>query len=345
MSERFQLSPTMQQLMFVSPREFEWREVAAPRITAAGEAIVRPLAVTRCDLDLYLALGAFPMPGEFAFGHEIAGEVLAVGSEVTGVEPGDRVIVPFQINCGACPFCLAGLTNACSAVPAYSAFGLAHSSGKEWGGGLSDAVLVPYADAMLVKIPPSLSLTAAAALSDNAVDGFRTVAKRLQATPGAPVLVVGGLAQSVGLYAVQAALALHSERVVYCDNSPVRLALALSLGAEVVDCDVADVERLDEQFPIVVDAAISAEGLAFALRSTAACGHCISVSSVPAGDDADVSLPIREMYMKGVSWELSRVHARGALHDALECTRCGLDPGKIITRELPFESAHELMCR
>ena len=344
MSDGFLLSKTMQQLMFVSPRQFEWREVLAPRIAAAGEAIVRPLAVTRCDLDLYLALGAFPMPGEFAFGHEIAGEVLEVGGDVANVKPGDRVIVPFQISCGACRFCNAGLTNACSSVPAYSAYGLAHSSGREWGGGLSDAVLVPYADAMLVKIPPSLSLTAAAALSDNAVDGFRTVAKRLQATPGAPVLVVGGLAQSVGLFAVQAALSLGSERVVYCDNSGARLALARSLGAEIIDCDFAEVRRLDERFPIVVDAAISAEGLTFALRNTQACGHCVSVSSTPGGGEIGAPVPFREMYMKGVSWEVSRVHARGALHDALECTSCGLDPDKIITRELPFEAAHEVMC-
>lgn len=344
MNDSFRLSNTMQQLVFLSPQTFEWREVLAPRMANAGQAIVRPLAVTRCDLDKYLALGVFPVPGEFAFGHEIAGEVLEVGSDVTSVEPGDRVIVPFQISCGSCRFCVRGLTNACTSVPPYSAYGLAHSCGKEWGGGLSDAVLVPYADAMLVKVPTSMSLTAAAALSDNALDGFRTVAAQLQALPGAPVLVVGGLAQSVGLFAVQAAVALGSERVVYCDDSQARLTLAEALGAEVVRYDLIDDGRLDQRFPIVVDAAISAEGLNVALRNTDACGHCTSVSSLPDAGKAGTPIPAREMYMKGVSWEMSRVHARGTLHDALACASCGFDPDKVITRVLPFSDAAAAMC-
>ena len=103
---------TMRQLTFLKPGEFEWREVAAPLIEGPEQALVRPLAVTRCDLDLYIATGLFPMQGPFAFGHEIAGEVVAVGDRVTVAQPGDRVIVPFQINCGRCDMCRRGFTNA-----------------------------------------------------------------------------------------------------------------------------------------------------------------------------------------------------------------------------------------
>ena len=90
----------MRQLKFIQPGKFEWHDVAAPRLENDSQALVRPLAVTRCDLDLYIATGLFPMEGPFAFGHEIAGEVVDVGDDVKSVVPGDRVIVPFQISCG-----------------------------------------------------------------------------------------------------------------------------------------------------------------------------------------------------------------------------------------------------
>ena len=281
------------------------------------------------------------MEGPFAFGHEIAGEVVEIGDGVTGFVPGDRVIVPFQINCGTCDMCRRGLTNACLSVPAYSAYGLAPSSGREWGGGLADLVLVPFAQAMLVKIPQEVSLASAAALSDNAVDGFRTVADPLARNPGAAVLVVAGLAQSVGLYAVQAAVALGASRVVYRDNDQGRLAQAKALGAEVIQTQYAPDMPVDETFPIVVETASLPDALLFALRSTQACGICTGVS---AGVGDPPPFPLRSMYMKGVTYTVSRVHARGDLEAALDCARCGkLHPDEVVSSRIPFEQAHEAM--
>jgi alcohol dehydrogenase len=332
---------TMRQLTFVERGRFEWRDVARPRIEGAGQALVRPLAVTRCDLDLYIATGVFPMPGPFAFGHEIAGEVVEVGDAVTVARPGDRVIVPFQISCGSCDPCRRGLTNACSAVPPYSAYGLAPSSGTEWGGGLSDLVRVPYADAMLVPIPDGVSLASAAAMSDNAADGYRTVAEPLRRNPGAAVLVVGGLAQSVGLYAVQAALALGAGRVVYRDFDAGRRAAAQSLGAEVQPIAYGPDIPAGEQFPIVVEAGGLPDALTFALRSTAPCGTCTGVS---AGTGASASIPLRTMYMKGITYTVGRVHARADLGGALDCARCGrTQPDRLITRRVRFEDAAAAM--
>lgn len=333
--------PTMRQLTFVRRDTFEWREVEAPRIEGAGQALVRPLAVTRCDLDLYIASGLFPMEGPFAFGHEIAGEVVEVGDAVGVARPGDRVIVPFQISCGACDMCRRGLTNACSAVPPYSAYGLAPSSRTEWGGGLSDLVRVPFADAMLVPIPGGVSLTSAAAISDNATDGHRTVAEPLRRNPGAAVLVVGGLAQSVGLFAVQAALALGAGRVVYRDFDARRLEAARALGAEAVPAVYSPDLPASEQFPIVVEAAGLPDALSFALRSTAPCGTCTGVS---AGTGDRASIPLRAMYMKGITYTVSRVHARADIGGALECASCGrTHPDRLVSRTVRFEAAADAM--
>ena len=329
---------TMQQFTFVAAHTFEWREVETPKLAGAGEAIVRPLAVSRCDLDFYIATGAVPMRADpFALGHEIAGEVVEIGEDVMSVVPGDRVIVPFQINCGSCRMCLRGLTNACLSVPAYSAYGLAQSSGREWGGGLSDYVSVPFADAMLVKIPTDLSVAVAATLTDNVADGYRTVAAPLKALPGANVLVVGGLAQSIGLYAVQAARALGAGRLVYTDFDDTRLAKAKDLGAEVVKMSYEMAPPLPEQVPVTVDASNLPTGLIFALRSTEACGHCTGVASPANLMDG---LPLRDMYMKGITYDVSRVHARAELDAVLEhtCSGC-LVPADIITKTVPFAEA------
>lgn len=332
---------TMQQLTFVAPRTFEWHEVDVPSLQGAGEALVRPLAVSRCDLDLYIATGLFPMKGPFAFGHEIAGQVVDVGDAVMSVKPGDRVIVPFQINCGTCGMCRRGLTNACTAVPAYSAYGLAPSSGREWGGGLSDLVRVPYADAMLLKIPAGMAMPGVAAMSDNATDGYRTVAGPLAQWPGADVLVVGGLAQSVGLYAVQAARALGARRIVYRDFDVQRLAQAKAMGAEAVLTAYAADMPVEELFPVVVDAAGILDALVFALRSTAPCGTCTGVS---AGTGGGGTLPLRAMYMKGITYTVSRVHARGDMEAALTCLHgAGAHAASVKTREVAFTDAADTM--
>ncbi|MEE9433318.1 MAG: alcohol dehydrogenase catalytic domain-containing protein [Sphingorhabdus sp.] len=332
----------MHQLTFVGPRQFEWREVKAPKIADAGQAIVRPLAVTRCDLDLYIANGMAPMKGEpFAFGHEIAGEVVEIGDAVTAAVPGDKVIVPFQINCGTCDNCRRGFTNACTSVPAYSAYGLAPSSGREWGGGLSDFVLVPYADAMLVKIPGDVAMPVAAAISDNAVDGYRTIEQPLIDRPGADVLIVGGLAQSVGLFAAQAAKALGAGRVVYADFDADRLNRAMTLGVEARHVQYQLGMRVKDQFPIVVDASNLSDGLIYALKSTAPCGVCTGVS---AGTPTMDGLPLGQMYMKGISFTISRAHARAGIDDVLDCARCGhIKHGEIITRNVPFSNAADVM--
>lgn len=335
-------SQTMQQFTFFGPHNFEWREVPIPKIENAGQAIVRPLAVTRCDLDLYIANGAIKMKDKpFAFGHEIAGEVIEIGDSVSAARPGDRVIVPFQINCGTCDNCSIGLTNSCSNVPAYSAYGLAQSSGVEWGGGLSDYLLVPFADAMLVKIPDNVSLPVAAAISDNASDGYRTVAKPLQERPCADVLIVGGLAQSVGLFAVQAARALGARRVVYLDFDSVRLSQAKALGAEVRLTRYEADMQVGDQFPVTVDASNLPEGLIHALNSTAPSGICTGVS---AGAQIMNGFPLVELYMKGITYNISRVQARAEIEAVLDCARCGqISHEKVITTNVPFSMAAEAM--
>lgn len=267
----------MHQLTFIGPREFEWREVPAPKISDARQALVRPLAVSRCDLDLAIFRGNTPTQQQFAIGHEFAAEVLEIGDAVTTVKPGDRVVVSFQISCGECRTCKMGLTRSCESVPQLSTFGLPGNE-IEYGGGFSERVLVPYADHMLFPIPNGASPIALAPASDNLPDGFRLVAPGLARWPGADVLVLGGSgAGSCGLYAVATAKALGAGKIDYVDTKPDRLTIAERLGANVIE------QRIDEQtkplgpYLITVDAQIKEASFYVAMMSTAPEGYCTTV--------------------------------------------------------------------
>lgn len=332
----------MRALMFRGPMAIAWEEVETPQLMEPLDALVRPIAVARCDLDPAIALGLYPMPAPFVMGHEMVGEVVAVGEAISNVRLGDKVIVPFQLSCMTCAPCLRGHTNACVNVPSGTAFGLGPHGGIDLGGALAELVRVPWADVMLIPLPEGMDPVVAAGIPDNVSDGYRCVAAPLAERPGAPVLVVGGLAPSVGLYAVMAALALGAERVVYVDDDAARLDLAAAAGAEVVNAkDQWDSLKLAERFPIVVDANVLDPGRNFALRSVEPCGVCTSVSG---GASSRSNLPLQSMYLKGVRYEIGRVHACATARPVLDLVSSGaLDPARIINKVVPFSEAVEGM--
>jgi alcohol dehydrogenase len=319
-----------------------WEEIETPKLLEPRDALVRPIAVARCDLDPAIALGLYPMPAPFVMGHEMVGEVVAVGEAISNVHLGDKVIVPFQLSCMTCAPCLRGHTNACVNVPSGTAFGLGPHGGIDLGGALAELVRVQWADVMLIPLPEGMDPVVAAGIPDNVSDGYRCVAAPLAERPGAPVLVVGGLAPSVGLYAVMAALALGAERVVYVDDDAARLELAAAAGAEVVNAkDQWDSLKLAERFPIVVDANVLDPGRNFALRSVEPCGVCTSVSG---GASSRSNLPLQSMYLKGVRYEIGRVHACATARPVLDLVSSGaLDPARIINKVVPFSEAVEGM--
>lgn len=332
----------MRALMFRGPLAIAWEEVETPQLMEPRDALVRPIAVARCDLDPAIALGLYPMPAPFVMGHEMVGEVVAVGEAISNVRLGDKVIVPFQLSCMTCAPCLRGHTNACESVPSGTAFGLGPHGGIDLGGALAELVRVQWADVMLIPLPEGMDPVVAAGIPDNVSDGYRCVAAPLAERPGAPVLVVGGLAPSVGLYAVMAALALGAERVVYVDDDAARLELAAAAGAEVVNAkDQWDSLKLAERFPIVVDANVLDPGRNFALRSVEPCGVCTSVSG---GASSRSNLPLQSMYLKGVRYEIGRVHACATARPVLDLVSSGaLDPARIINKVVPFSEAVEGM--
>ena len=314
----------MRQLTLQDERSLEWLEVPEPEIEGPGQALVRPLAVAACDLDHDMVMGRAPLPRPIAMGHEFVAEVVEVGEEAS-TPVGARVVVPFQISCGACDFCLRGQTGDCTAVPPLSTYGFG-AFGSDNGGALSDLVRVPFADAMLVPVPDGVESAAVASASDNLPDAWRTVAPYLAARPGARVLVLGGGARSISLYAAAMAVALGSEAVDYVDEDADRLALAAELGANPIE---GPPSRRMGPYPITVDGSVTHEGLACACRSTEAGGNCTSVSIFFEGE---TPLPLLEMYTTGVHFHTSRAMARASIPGVLELVASGrLSPEKVNT--------------
>ena len=324
-------------LTYTAPNELQWREAPDPQLSCDRAALVRPVAVATCDLDALIISGSSPFPAPFPIGHECVAEVIDVGDAVTSLQPGQLVSVPFQISCGECDACRGGRSSNCASVGFMSTYGFGPAV-ERWGGFLADVVPVPYAEHMLVPVPAGLAPAAVASASDNISDGWRSVAPALAEEPGASVLVVGGASSgSIGLYAVGVALALGAGTVLYVDRDPARRATAAALGAETLE----DPPRRLGPFPITVDSSADPDGLALALRSTAPDGTCTS-TAIYFGEQP--SLPLLEMYTKGITFKTSRVDAREAIGHVLDLAASGaLRPERVTTSVVSWADAADAL--
>jgi threonine dehydrogenase-like Zn-dependent dehydrogenase len=323
----------MRQLQFIEKGKLEWREAPDPKLEGDGEAIVRPVALATCDIDVAFVQGRFPAQS-FAFGHECVAEVTDVGDAVKTVKPGDLVSVPFQISCGACARCRAGQSGNCESVSRLSTYGL--PIGEDYGGFASDSVRVPFPDAMLVPIPDGVSPASVASLSDNIPDAWRCVAPPLAERPGSPVLIALG-AGSIALYSVAIALALGAERVDVVGGNERERELAAKLGANLLD---EEFPHRAGFYPIAVDASADPEGLACACRSTDADGICTSIGIYLE----PTPMPLLDMFTQGVTFVTGRPHVRTLMPDVLELVRQGrFDPDPMTVNKVSWDDAAEAL--
>jgi alcohol dehydrogenase len=324
----------MRQLTCTAPGAVEWRDVSEPRLAGGHDALVRPLAVARCDIDLPLTSGVFSIREPFALGHECVAEVVALGEHVRGYEIGQRVVVAFQVSCGACASCNAGQSGNCDRYPVLSDYGMQPLSGTEYGGMLADLVRVPHAQAMLAPVSPRLDPVALGSVSDNVLDGYRAVAPHLDELPGSDVLIVTHGLKSVPLYAALTALALGAERVDFASNDDDVLEVAKRLGARAIRTEF---EKPERRYPIVVDAGLTPEGLRYAIRATAPEGICQSVSFYPGGE---MPMPLGRLYTLGIRFSIGRAHAVSLLPEVMALIEDGrLRPEAVTTRVVDWEDA------
>lgn len=334
--------PRMRALVAGPGGRLGWSDVAAPASPGPDAAVVRPIAVSTCDLDPLVALGASPFPLPLRIGHECVAEVVAVGERVLGVRPGQRVVVPFQISCGTCVPCRSGRTSNCTSVPPISMYGFGVAGGH-WGGAYADRLAVPYADAMLVPLPDGVDPVAAASVADTVCDGYRHVAPHLPqvlaADPDAHVIVVASVSPrtlfspSSPLYAGLVAKALGARRVVLADSRPHVRDHAERLGLAAV---APRALRHVPPAPLVADVSGSAAGLRAALGSTAPDGICNSAGSL----HRTVRIPTLRMFGRNVTLRISRAHVRTLIPGVLDLMADGrLHPETVTTTVAPLDDA------
>lgn len=288
----------MKALIVRGPGELVWEEVPSPPLASAHGALVRPIASASCDLDRRLIAGVTPFKPPFALGHECVAEVLEVGDKVGTVRRGDLVSVPWKIACGECPQCRAGRATACTSVPRHAAYGV--PAGGHWGGLFSEMVHVPFADAMLVPLPPGLNPLAVASASDNLTDAWVATSRPIATRSDARVLVVGGT-ESLGVLAVQMAVAAGAASVDYLDDSDYRRDLALRSGANV------ELEQtLDERYDVVVSATRDPQALHRGLLALAPGGHCSCIGII----FDDPKIPLFGMYLRDVTLSVGVCNVR-----------------------------------
>jgi threonine dehydrogenase-like Zn-dependent dehydrogenase len=329
----------MQQLMFEAAGRCAWRDVAEPEISEPAQALVRPLMVACCDLDVAVSQGRLPMPPGHAVGHEGLAEVVAVGDGVSSVRVGDRVVVPFQINCGHCRACRRGATGSCASLPLMAMYGMAPLAGLDGGGFLSDLVLVPFADAMLIPVPDAVDPVSIASLSDNIPDGWRGVGPyqaelaSLDAVDRR-VLVVGRL--SIGLYAAALAAALGAH-VDYVDTDKNRLGAAEKLGAVAHECGKPD--KSWDPYPVTVHTSADPSLLAATLRATWPDGVCTDTGIYYQGS---VEMPLLPMYTRGVRFVTGRVNARAVIPEVIDLLAAGCDLAPAVDRVVAWDDAAQV---
>ncbi|MET8358441.1 zinc-dependent alcohol dehydrogenase [Micromonospora sp. NPDC005171] len=257
----------MKALTWQGKRDVRVEEVPDPRIEEPTDAIVKITSTAICgsDLHLYEVLGPYLKPGD-VLGHEPMGIVEEVGSEVTGLKPGDRVVVPFNIACGRCWMCSRQLYAQCETTQVTSEgkgaslFGYTSLYGSV-PGGQAEYLRVPQAHFGPIKIPQTGADERYLYLSDILPTAWQAV--KYADTPPGGTLAVFGLGP-VGQFCARIGRHLGAGRVIGLDLVPERLELARRHGIEVLDVnELSDVpgaliDLVDGRGP---DAVIDAVGM------------------------------------------------------------------------------------
>ena len=324
----------MKRLTFIAPDKLEWEDATRPILQGPGEAIVRPMFMGRCDLDVLYLTGRMPLASGEPIGHEIIGRIVELGDKAAiKFKIGQTVIVPAQINCGTCSMCLAGQTGRCEAVP----FGASYGMGRDgnYGGAVSDFIRVPFAEAMLVPLPEDIDYSNLTGLVDMASDAWRAIGPPLTIRKGASVLVMGGGTPVIGIYAAALAECLGASRVVYVDPSDRNRDAAARYAVDIA----ADLDAVpNPEFDIVVDAANDTNRF---LQAAKACGPAAWLTSV-APPFTCPDIPMMSMYHRGITYNCSRPNCRHGLEPVLKAWMDqGFRPERIEPKIFKYEDAIE----
>ena len=248
----------MKALCWHGTNDIRCDNVPDPKIEDGRDVIIKVTSCAICGSDLHLMDGLMPtMKSGDILGHEFMGEVVETGSAHTKFRKGDRIVVPFNINCGECRQCKLGNYSVCQRSNRNAAmaaaqfgyttaglFGYSHLTGG-YSGGQAEYVRVPMADVAPMKVPDGMEDEEVLFLTDIFPTGYQ--AAEQAGIKGGEIVAVWGTGP-VGLFAIQSAKVLGAERIIAIETVPERIAMARKAGAtDIINFAKEDVyERIKE---------------------------------------------------------------------------------------------------
>ncbi len=212
-----------------TPMPVEEVELSDP---GPGEVLVRYGASGLCHSDLSVLNGTLPFPGPSILGHEGAGIVEAVGTGVSKVKPGDKVVVSFIPTCGQCFHCIRGETQLCE-VGMFAPPKFARSDGAQLSGALGGcatfAECTTISERSIVKIETDIPIEQLALIGCGVTTGTGAVLNTAKVEPGATVAIIG--CGGVGTSAIQGARIAGASTIIAVDAVQGKLDMATKLGA------------------------------------------------------------------------------------------------------------------
>ena len=365
----------MKALVYHGPKNVSVDTIPDPILQGNRDAIIRVTATAICGSDLHIYNGLIPDKQKFVVGHEFMGVVEEVGSEVSNLQPGDRVVVPFPVACGHCYFCQQQqLHTQCeNSNPEFYGPEGDITQGKGGGlfgytslyggydGGQAEYVRVPYADIGPRKVPDGLTDDQVLFLTDIFPTGYTGIDwANLQ---GGETVVVFGCGP-VGIMAQKSAWLRGAGRVIGVDIQPYRLEKARqTANAEVINAkeeNVAEVVRsmtagrgadvcvdavgmeanrdlLDKAMEVVGGQAGTAEVLSNAL-DTVRRGGTVTVVGVYASNYNQ--FPMGKIFDKGITLRAGQAPVQRYIDQLMNHVQQGeVTLDDIITHRLPLSEA------
>lgn len=346
------------------------RNKEEPEILHPRDAIVRVTRSCICGSDLHIYHGLVPDTRVGStFGHEFTGVVVDLGEDVHNLKVGDSVLVPFNIACGACPFCKQELYGNCHESNSESTavggiFGYSHTAGG-YDGGQAEYVRVPYADIGPVVIPPDMDLDDAVLLTDVVPTGYQA-AEMGGIKKGDTVVVFG--AGPVGIMAAKCAWLFGAGRVIIIDHVEYRLDFARNY----CQCEAYNFESLEDPVLFLkkttgyygADVCIDAVGCEAAgstlqsltgrrlmMQAGSATAINWAINSVKKGGIVSIVgvygptgniVPIGNVVNKGLTIRANQASVKRLLPRLIEHVQAGrIDPKGIITHRVPLEEVSD----
>jgi propanol-preferring alcohol dehydrogenase len=298
--------------------------------TGPSDVLIRVAACGICHSDEHYRagisrIGRLPV----TLGHEIAGRIEKVGTDVKHVTPGDRVCVHYLAHCGACEFCVRGLEQFCRT---------AQMIGKHRDGGYAEFISVPGRNAFV--LPDQVSFDTGAIMMCSSATALHALNKaRLNSGESIAIFGFGGL----GFSAVQLARAFDCGQIYVVEINPAKLALAKTLGAIAIDANKGNpVEQItDATNGRGVDVALELIGLAKTMRQAVQCLGALGRAALVGLTAESMSLyPYTELINKESEIIGVSDHLAAELPTLIEFARSGklrFPPGALRFGELDAE--------